>query len=254
VDQRGFHRPSSGGQGDLGAYQNQYTKVALSISSGAFSPSAGTNVSVTATVTSFGMPVTHGQVVISVGGLNFTGTVSTAGTTSVTFTLPPSFLPGSYTLTASYSDVATVNNPTLIYSPSAATGAVTVPTVPTHVTGLNATTQYTLFTSFFDLFSQIDTLSAHVTDDFGNPVNGGTITFVDHGVSVQANVVNGVATAMVHFSLFPTLNAGDPSAHPFTAMFNGTSFFNTSTTGGTVPDSMLAFFFDFFFLVSIFSG
>jgi hypothetical protein len=238
TDQRGLPRPTATqGPLDVGAYQNQYTVDTISTFTGTFSPS-GTPVTLQDRVTNFGNLVPQGNVVFKVAGMTFTAPVI-AGLAQVSFTMPPSVLPGGYALTAAYTDTATPP----IFSPSSAGATLTIPRIATNVTITSATTKY-------GLFNQTDTITAQVTDPLGLPINGGTITFTDHGESVNASVTNGVATGVFTFSLFNEV----PAAHAVTAMFDGTTSFGTSMGTSSVPDSTFSWFFQFVLLLSFFGA
>jgi hypothetical protein len=237
VDERGLLRPTTAGLVDLGAFQNQYTITTVSATTGPFSPVNGTAVTFTANVSSFGVPVNEGQVTFTINGGNpLTANVNN-GVAVVSTTLPPSFAPAGYGLAASYTDTAAVP----IYASSTGSTLLVIPGEVTHTTITSIKQQYTLF-------SQVETITANVTDVTGAPVLSGTVTFTDHGQKVNANISNGVATGVITFSLFSEV----PSAHSVTAMFNAIGILGTSSASATAPDSSGAYFFQLLFLFSLF--
>jgi hypothetical protein len=235
IDERALPRPTpSQGPLDIGAYQNQYTVNSISTFTGTFNPSSGTPVTLQDHVNSFGLPVPEGTVVFTVAGQTMSAPVI-SGLAQISFNMPPSVLPGSYVATAAYTDTATPS----IYSPSSSQATLTIPAILTHTAVFTTSTKYSLF-------SQTDTISAQVTDVLGIPITSGTMTFTDHGQTINATISNGVATGVFTFSLFNEI----PSAHTVTAMFNGNSEFGSSTGMGTVADSSFSWYFQYLILLS----
>jgi hypothetical protein len=238
TDQRGFPRGKTPGLVDLGAYQSQNTVTTLSGMSSAYSPTTGTTITLSSTTTKVGGGVvSSGSVVFQFGNNVQTASINSQGQAGALFTFPPSVLPGPYFISATYNDTAI---PAVLAS-SVATGTLVIPGEATHTTITSTNTQY-------QLFNQLDTITALVTDAAGNPVNGGTVTLTDGGQFITANVQNGVATAVFNFSLFNEI----PGAHGVNAFFSGFNFLGASSGSATVPDSTLAYYFQLIFLQMIF--
>jgi hypothetical protein len=236
IDERALPRPTiTQGPLDIGAYQNQYTVNSISTFTGTYNPSSGTPITLQDHVNSFGLPVPQGTVVFTVAGQTMSAPVI-SGMAQISFTMPPSVLPGSYIVTAAYTDTATPS----IYSPSSSQATLTIPAILTHTTVTSTSTKYSLF-------SQTDTITAQVTDVLGIPITSGTMTFTDHGQAVNATISNGVATGVITFSFFNEV----PGAHPVTAMFNGNSEFGSSTGTGAVLDSSFGWYFQYLFLLAL---
>jgi hypothetical protein len=227
VDQRGFARPSTQGQDDLGAFQNQNTNTVVTTTTGFFNGTSGTPVTIHATVTSSGAPVTEGTVAFSINGTSVgSATVNAQGQASVNPTLPPSFVPGTYTVKANYTDTSTPS----IFGSSSGTATLTI------VVGFSTQTTITstsVSSTFNSTTAQSVTLTANVTSAQGGTVNEGNVTFSINGVSASGMVLNGTATAT--FNVPAGTLAG---SYPITAIYadpTGTKFVpSTATNSGTL--------------------
>jgi hypothetical protein len=168
------------------------------------------------------------------------------GQAQATYPLPPSTLPGTYTVTASYSD------PTGNFAGTSTTGTLIVESAPTTVSVSNLTVP----------FASNDptlTLQATVTTPQGIPVNEGQVQFVvtnsagaQVGPTVTANVSNGQASASF------TLPAETPlGTYTITATYTDPSGkFAGSTGSGTlniVPSPTTVFINNVNIVYSLFS-
>ncbi|HEX2913780.1 MAG TPA: Ig-like domain repeat protein [Chloroflexia bacterium] len=185
-----------------------------------------TSVTLTATVTSGGNPVTTGSVDFTVKqGATVIGTTTTvalngSGVASVSYTLPAGTAAGAYTIDATYTgstNFATSNG-----------------TATLNITQASTTTTVTDQTVVYGASSV--TLTASVTSPAGT-VNSGTVTFT---VKDSSNATVGTATsgpvnasgvASVSYTLPAGLAAG---SYTITALYNGSTNFAGSTGSGTL--------------------
>ncbi|AEG17805.1 Ig-like domain-containing protein [Methanobacterium paludis] len=176
---------------------------------------AGQNVTLTANVTDYyGNPINGGQI-------NFTVGTTPAGTANVkngianlNWTIPSTWTVDSYSITANFDGTGTN------YANSTNTGTLTVNPTPTTVVVIN----------LIKLAGQNVTLTANVTDYYGNPVNEGNVTFVVNGTSTNpVNVTNGTAT--LTWLIPSTWSVGD---YNITANYLGTGNYTVSNSTGTL--------------------
>ncbi len=174
---------------------------------------AGQNVKLTAQVTdAYGNPVNNGQVTFTINGTN-QGTVPVINGIATTTWLIPSWNIGNYTILANY-DGTTTNN-----ANSNGTGTLTVDQTPTNTT-VNSVHGYA---------GQNVTLTAQVTNTYGNPVNNGQVTFTINGTNQgTVPVINGAATTT--WQIPSNWNIGN---YTILANYDGTTTNNANSTNAT---------------------
>jgi hypothetical protein len=192
TDQRGLPRPSSGPI-DVGAFQTQYTAVAVAPVTVPFDPAVQT-VTLTATVTDNGqaMPLALGTVAFTVvlpGGTNLTtsAAIDASGVATAPVSLPAGLAPGSYTIDASYSDSSAA------FGPSSGSSTLTVQGVTPQVSVNDVAL------TFSAKAAQTATLTATITDG-GLPVGEGSVSFVVSAPSATPGappIVLGTTAAVV---------------------------------------------------------
>jgi hypothetical protein len=215
TDQRGVTRPATP---DIGAVQTSgYTITATpadQTQSTTVNTAFGNPLQVTVTPNSANDPVVGGTVKYTVtpagGGASATlssatATIATGGTASVTATANTTA--GSYGVSASAAGVATSATFNLTNTP----GAVASVTV---VSGSNQST--TVTTAF------ANALEVVVTDTFGNPVPGVSVTFVGPATGASASVTGSPATT----------NSNGQASVTATANTTAGSFVETATVAG----------------------
>jgi hypothetical protein len=232
VDQRGLPRPTTQGQDDLGAYQNQAnntqpTSTAVTASASA-NGTTSTTVNLTATVTSNGTPVTQGKVTFTLSGMAVGNTtVNAQGQATISITVTPALAPGNYPVTAAYADTASPPK----FSPSTGNTTLTV----SNSTGAPTTTTITstaVSSTFSSTTAQPVTLTATVTSS-GATVNEGTVTFTVNGTTASAPVKSGAASAT--FNVPAGTLAGTYAIAAAYADTGGTLFASsTATKNGTL--------------------
>jgi hypothetical protein len=104
------------------------------------------------------------------------------------------------------------------------------------------TISLTSVTTTFTLFSQVDTVTAHVTSG-GVPVTTGQVTFTDAGQTKTVSVSNGTATTTFTLSFA----AEQPNPHGITASYSDTTgAFASGSTAGMTPNATLNYFFQLY--------
>jgi hypothetical protein len=194
-DQRGFPRPLSGPV-DVGAFQTQYgTAVAVQPATGTYSPVNAQQVTLSATVTEFQSPLPDAEgtvtfTLVNPFGANLTTTaaVTDQSVASVSMTLPPAFLAGTYAIDASYADPPERDGYVRI-DPASGTGILTVNPAPT------TTTLAAIPPVVSQSAPQLLSLSAQVVSGT-LPILEGAVTFsIGNLLTVTATVSNGSAVA-----------------------------------------------------------
>jgi hypothetical protein len=236
VDQRGLPRPSTQGQDDLGAFQNQGLTVAVTAPSSPYNGTSGTSVNLQATVTSNGSPATEGTVSFSINSSTVaTATVNAQGQAGTTATLPASDIAGTYTVVANYTDTATPPK----FASGSGSGTLQITTAPTQIALGNQSANY-------NTAAQTVTLTGTVTATTGGNATEGTVTFTLANLPAVKGKVNssGAASATI------TLPAGmAPGSYTLSASYadgnnaNGIPNFGSSTassnfTIGSAPTTV----------------
>jgi 5-enolpyruvylshikimate-3-phosphate synthase len=177
-------------------------------------------VTLTATVSSAGIPVNGGVVTFMIAGVGADVQANVNnGQATTTFTINAGIAPSMYTIEADYA-------PAPGFHASSGNGTLTISPVATTTTVGNVT-------AVFSRRKQTVTLTATVGSGAG-PVNGGTITFHIAGVGadVQANVVNGQATTTF------TINPGiEPGMYTIVGDYSPAADFSDSSGSGTLTIS-----------------
>ncbi|MCE7698616.1 MAG: Ig-like domain repeat protein, partial [Methanobacterium paludis] len=175
---------------------------------------AGQNVTLNVNITNYyGNPVNGGQVNFTINGTTVTKSV-TNGTATLTWTIPSTWTVGNYNILANFDGTGTN------YANSTNIGTLTVNPTPTTV----------LVTNLIKLAGQNATLTANVTDYYGNPVNGGQVTFkVNTTNAGTVNVSNGIAT--LTWLIPSTWTVGN---YNITANYLGTGNYTVSNSTGTL--------------------
>jgi hypothetical protein len=238
TDARGFSR--LGAPVDLGAYQNQYTVTTVTPVTTLYNPTGRTTITVAAGVSNRGAPVPEGQITFVVAGQTVTANVNAQGVAAATITLPARFGPGNIPIAAMYHD------PSGIFSDSPGSAPLIVSAGNTATTITSVTNQYPFLS-----FSQLETVTATVVDQFGLPINEGVILFQVNGLSIAAPVHNGTASAVFDT---PLLNMAFLTyllnPHALTATYiDSAGVFGNSASATQVPailfDFINQFIFDF---------
>jgi hypothetical protein len=192
------------------------------------------------TNSAFGLHLSGGS---SAGMFGMVSVTATPGTYTAVFTGTTAGT--ASTLTVTVSGVTLPFQPTVTVAPAVVVNLGPQPPVivPTSlaITGLQ---------SQYSLFGQTETLTARVVGANGQPVPAGTVRFYDNGQTVYASLHNGIATAVITFSLFSEM----PNPHTVTAFFGGGGGFGASSTSATAPNTMLEYFFQMLILGSFLGG
>jgi hypothetical protein len=193
------------------------------------------------TNSAFGLHLSGGS---SAGTFGVVSATATPGTYTAVFTATT---PGTAsTLTVTVSGVPLTSQPTVTVTPAVVVNLGPPPPpviVPTSIAITGLQSQYTLF-------SQTDTLTARVIGSNGQPVPGGVVRFYDNGQTVYTSLHNGIATAVVTFSLLGEM----ANPHAVTALFGGNGSFGASSATATAPSTMLEYFFQLLILGNFFGG
>jgi hypothetical protein len=193
--------------------------------------SAGQTITLTASVTAAGVPVTEGQVVFTVAGLSpVTATISASnpGVASTTINLPATLNQGPYTINAAYTD----SNTPVLYNASNGSGTLTVQTANSAVS-VTDTNNPIAFNSGGEALD----LKATVTSTNGGTVNEGAVVFTVNGVSSAPIAVSG-GTATTTLTL-PSASVLAVGTYPsgISVSYSDTSTNNyaaANATGGVV--------------------
>jgi uncharacterized repeat protein (TIGR01451 family) len=188
-----------------------------------FSPAAQA-FTLAAGVSSPGVRVSTGTVTFNVAGQTVSAPVSN-GRAAAAVTLPAGLAAGHYPVSASFSGAG--------FSPASTSGTLTVGAAPTTITITRAHDR-------FGLLQEWETVKVRVTGPGGTPVNEGSVTLHDGGLTRTASVSGGQASVRFTFNLFQELKTAFP--HGVTSSLStGSGNLGSSSSTFRAPGDLFGF-------------